>query len=108
MAWDYPEALAAIASEEAAGCVAAVFCGHDHFGQYFLDEATGVHHCTFCSPLNKGDEGDAFGLVHVWDDTIESTHMTGSNFCRHAALLLLCDCSAAALLLTVDCSSVHG
>lgn len=120
MAWDYPEALEVIASEEAGGCVAAVMCGHDHFGshsrrpnpsahkrmrtpfptspqmkgcarclvqltharasrascthlagQYHCDEETGVHHCTFCSPLNKGDDGDAFGLVHVWDDAIE-------------------------------------
>ena len=67
MVWDYPEALDAIASQE---CVAAVLCGHDHFGEYHCDER-GVHHCTFCSPLNKGDDGSAFGLVHVWDDAIE-------------------------------------
>ena len=71
MVWDYPEALAAIASDDAKGCVAAVLCGHDHFGQYHHDVATGVHHCTFCSPLNKGDDGDAFGLVCVRDDAIE-------------------------------------
>ena len=52
MVWDYPEALEAIRSEEAAGCVAAVLCGHDHFGGYHRDEH-GVHHCTFCSPLNR-------------------------------------------------------
>ena len=71
MVWDYPEALAAISSEEAGGCVVAVLCGHDHFGQYHHDVDTGVHHCTFCSPLNKGDEGYAFGLVQVWDDAIQ-------------------------------------
>ena len=49
----------------------AVLCGHDHFGQYHHDVDTGVHHCTFCSPLNKGDEGYAFGLVQVWDDAIQ-------------------------------------
>jgi len=70
MLWDFPEALEAIRSEEAGGCVAAVFCGHDHFGRYFCDEY-GVHHCTFCSPLNKGDEGNAFGLVRVWNERIE-------------------------------------
>lgn len=68
MVWDYPEALDAIAQSS---CVAAVLCGHDHFGQYHFDDVSGVHHCTFCSPLNKGDEGDAFGLVRVWDDTIQ-------------------------------------
>ena len=26
--------------------------GHDHFGGYHRDEH-GVHHCTFCSPLNR-------------------------------------------------------
>ena len=26
-------------------------------------DADGVHHCTFCSPLNKGDDGSAFGLL---------------------------------------------
>ena len=62
MVWDYPEALEVIGSEEAGGCVAAVLCGHDHFGGYFCDEG-GVHHCTFCSPLNKGDNGFAFGLM---------------------------------------------
>ena len=67
MVWDYPEALGVLAESE---CVAAVLCGHDHFGQYYLDEH-GVHHCTFCSPLNKGDDGSAFGLVRVWDDALE-------------------------------------
>ena len=67
MVWDYEEALEVIGSQD---CVAAVLCGHDHFGQYHCDEA-GVHHCTFCSPLNKGDDGDAFGVVHVWEDAIE-------------------------------------
>ena len=67
MAWDYPEALELIAQSPS---VAAVLCGHDHFGQYHRDDS-GVHHCTFCSPLNKGDDGSAFGLIHVWDDAIE-------------------------------------
>ena len=67
MVWDYPEALDAIRQTD---CVAAVLCGHDHFGQYHMDRQ-GVHHCTFCSPLNKGDEGSAFGLVRVFDDAIE-------------------------------------
>eukprot|EP00324_Dicrateria_rotunda_P001492 CAMPEP_0206167798 /NCGR_PEP_ID=MMETSP1474-20131121/29716_1 /ASSEMBLY_ACC=CAM_ASM_001110 /TAXON_ID=97495 /ORGANISM="Imantonia sp., Strain RCC918" /LENGTH=69 /DNA_ID=CAMNT_0053572701 /DNA_START=61 /DNA_END=267 /DNA_ORIENTATION=+ len=67
MAWDYAEALEVIGNSD---CVVAVLCGHDHFGQYHLD-GDGVHHCTFCSPLNRGDDGDAFGLVHVFDDRIE-------------------------------------
>jgi len=70
MVWDYPEALEVIRSEPAAGCVVAVLCGHDHFGGYHRDEH-GVHHCTFCSPLNRGDEGSAFGLVNVRDDSLE-------------------------------------
>ena len=71
MVWDYPEALEVLASDDARGCVAAVLCGHDHFGHYHYDEATGVQHCTFCSPLNKGDDGDAFGLVLVSEQAIE-------------------------------------
>jgi len=70
MAWDYEEALEAVRSGEAGGCVAAVLCGHDHSGKYHCDDA-GVHHCTFSSPLNKGDEGCAFGVVHVFADAIE-------------------------------------
>eukprot|EP00588_Corethron_pennatum_P018372 CAMPEP_0194308140 /NCGR_PEP_ID=MMETSP0171-20130528/5046_1 /TAXON_ID=218684 /ORGANISM="Corethron pennatum, Strain L29A3" /LENGTH=384 /DNA_ID=CAMNT_0039060577 /DNA_START=43 /DNA_END=1197 /DNA_ORIENTATION=+ len=70
MAWDYEEALDIISSEEAAGCVAAVLCGHDHSGGYHHDDE-GVHHCTFVSPLNKGEEGFAFGLMHVEPDYIE-------------------------------------
>jgi len=70
MAWDYDEALEVIRSEGAAGCVAAVLCGHDHTGGYYCDD-DGVHHCTFVSPLNKGEDGSAFGLVHVGIDYIE-------------------------------------
>lgn len=61
MAWDYEEALDVIRSEEAAGCVAAVLCGHDHKGNYHCDEF-GVHHFTFISPLSGGK---AFGLMNV-------------------------------------------
>ena len=70
MAWDYKEALDVIRSEGAGGCVSAVLCGHDHRGKYYCDDF-GVHHCTFISPLNKGDEGFAFGLVHVRPDCME-------------------------------------
>eukprot|EP00579_Thalassiosira_antarctica_P016745 CAMPEP_0201946404 /NCGR_PEP_ID=MMETSP0903-20130614/54402_1 /ASSEMBLY_ACC=CAM_ASM_000552 /TAXON_ID=420261 /ORGANISM="Thalassiosira antarctica, Strain CCMP982" /LENGTH=411 /DNA_ID=CAMNT_0048489503 /DNA_START=38 /DNA_END=1274 /DNA_ORIENTATION=- len=61
MTWDYEEALNVIRSDEAAGCVAAVLCGHDHSGNYHRDEF-GVHHCTFKSPLSGGK---AFGLMKV-------------------------------------------
>merc|ERR1719203_1416109 len=54
-------ALDVIRSEEAAGCVAAVLCGHDHKGNYHCDEF-GVHHFTFISPLSGGK---AFGLMNV-------------------------------------------
>lgn len=64
MAFDYEEALEIMSSKDAGGCVAAVLCGHDHNGNYHCDEG-GVHHCTFVSPLNKGDEGSAFGLMNV-------------------------------------------
>ena len=67
MVWDYPDALQALGETS---CVVAVLCGHDHFGQYHKDD-NGIHHMTFCSPLNKGDEGAAFGLVHVWEDALE-------------------------------------
>ena len=50
--------------------MAAVLCGHDHFGGYHRDEH-GVHHCTFCSPLNKGEKGSAYGVVHAWGDRLE-------------------------------------
>ena len=48
----------------------AVLCGHDHKGQLHTDEL-GVHHLTFCSPLNKGVDGRAFGLMAVFDDRWE-------------------------------------
>jgi len=67
MAWDYPKALEAIHS---AGCVVAVLCGHDHKGKVHRD-AHGVHHLTFCSPLNRGSEGHAYGLVRVHNDRLE-------------------------------------
>jgi len=61
MVWDYEEALKVIRSEEAAGCVAAVLCGHDHRGNYHRDDF-GVHHMTFISPLSGGK---AYGLMKV-------------------------------------------
>eukprot|EP00581_Thalassiosira_minuscula_P017527 CAMPEP_0183713314 /NCGR_PEP_ID=MMETSP0737-20130205/8191_1 /TAXON_ID=385413 /ORGANISM="Thalassiosira miniscula, Strain CCMP1093" /LENGTH=391 /DNA_ID=CAMNT_0025942081 /DNA_START=10 /DNA_END=1182 /DNA_ORIENTATION=+ len=70
MAWDYEEALEIVRSEEANGCVAAVLCGHDHKGHYHRDEF-GVHHCTFRSPLNKGEEGKAFGMMRVSAECLE-------------------------------------
>uniref|UniRef100_A0A7S4HNU4 Calcineurin-like phosphoesterase domain-containing protein n=1 Tax=Odontella aurita TaxID=265563 RepID=A0A7S4HNU4_9STRA len=70
MAWDYEECLEVMRSEEAGGCVAAVLCGHDHNGNYHQDEH-GVHHCTFVSPLNKGDEGSAFGIFKIKPDCLE-------------------------------------
>mmetsp|Transcript_51748 Transcript_51748/g.76717 ORF Transcript_51748/g.76717 Transcript_51748/m.76717 type:complete len:402 (+) Transcript_51748:34-1239(+) len=70
MAWDYEDALEIIASDEAAGCVAAVLSGHDHKGNYHCDEL-GTHHCTFVSPLNKGEEGSAFGIVQMRPDAME-------------------------------------
>jgi len=67
MTWDYAPALAAL---RASGVVAAVICGHDHNGGYFLDDA-GVHHLTLCSPLNLGREGRAFGAIDVYEDRLE-------------------------------------
>jgi len=69
MAWDYEEALGIINSEE---CVVTVLCGHDHKGNYYFDEENGVHHCTFSSPLNKGTEGHAYGIICIHkDNTME-------------------------------------
>ena len=64
MLYDYEAALDAIA---AAGCVVGVLCGHDHRGGYHKD-ARGVHHLTFQSPLNKGADGHAYGLLAVHHD----------------------------------------
>jgi len=74
MAWDYEAALESIASTSVGtggGCVAAVLCGHDHRGSYHYDEETSVHHCTFSSPLNKGSEGSAFGMIRVTPTSLE-------------------------------------
>ena len=67
MVWDYDKALHEVHS---AGCVAAVVCGHDHKGGYHLDPH-GVHHITLCSPLNEGDDGSAFGVLHMFADHME-------------------------------------
>ena len=47
-----------------------VLCGHDHKGGYHRARG-GVHHLTLCSPLNKGRDGKAYGLVEVHHDRIE-------------------------------------
>lgn len=86
MVWDYEAALDVIASASVAhkhkttahkktdrqtstndkrrSCVVAVICGHDHQGGYHRDEH-GVHHITLASPLNRGEHGDAYGVVRV-------------------------------------------
>ena len=68
MAWDYDRALEAFRRHT---CVAAVLCGHEHKGGYAYDAASHTHHVTFRSPLNKGNNGAAFGLVSFFDDHIE-------------------------------------
>ena len=70
MVWDYDVALELLDDAAEAGTVAMVICGHDHSGGYFRD-ARGVHHLTLKSPLNKGGDGKAFGLLRVFDDRIE-------------------------------------
>lgn len=67
LVWDYEDALKVLRKED---CVVAVLCGHDHSGNYHCDEF-GVHHCTFSSPLNKGDQGQAFGLIHCTNESLE-------------------------------------
>ena len=69
MAFDYEEVLEAI--RDSGKTVAMVLCGHDHAGGYHRDAETGVHHLTLCSPLNKGTDGKAYGIVEVRDDAIE-------------------------------------
>ena len=65
--FDYEAALKAI---DESGVVVAVLCGHDHRGGYCCSEG-GVHHVTFQSPLNKGTDGHAYGLVTVFPDKLE-------------------------------------
>lgn len=97
MAWDYEQALAIIhdvntntsnaadadadtdtdTTEDATTTntqdqvVVAVLCGHDHKGNYYYDDLAQVHHCTFISPLNKGTEGKAYGMIHVSNTQLE-------------------------------------
>ncbi|KAL1516015.1 hypothetical protein AB1Y20_002628 [Prymnesium parvum] len=67
MAHDFEQALQAIAEHP---CTVAVLCGHDHMGGYHKDEQ-GVHHITFQSPLNRGAEGHAYGVVTLHADRLE-------------------------------------
>ena len=69
MAWDYEEALAAIA--EHPGTVGIVLCGHEHKGGFHSDPATGTHHLTVASPLNEGADGSAFGVAVAYSDRLE-------------------------------------
>ena len=73
MAWDYEQALEIMQqhknNSDGAGVV-AVLCGHDHKGNYHCD-SKGIHHCTFQSPLNKGEEGYAYGIIKMTQEYIE-------------------------------------
>ena len=85
MVFDYAEALEAI---RASGCVVAVLCGHDHKGNYHRD-AAGVHHLTFQSPLNQGDDGHAYGLLTVLPDRLLVKSPKLADFLPAAALRFL-------------------
>ena len=61
MLWDFDEVLPLLA--EFRDSVAGVLAGHDHKGGYVCDQ--GIHHITFKSPLNRGDEGACFGRIEV-------------------------------------------
>ena len=65
--WDYEETLSVLRESTA---VVAVLAGHDHNGGYHRD-ARGIHHITLQSPLNKGTNGKAFGIVRVFADHLE-------------------------------------
>ena len=64
----FQHALEALAAHP--GTVIGVLCGHDHKGRYHRDEH-GVHHLTFCSPLNKGADGHAYGVLSVAEGALE-------------------------------------
>jgi len=87
--WDYDKALEilnACKNEDGSSVVAAVLCGHDHGGGYHYDNGckddnnseteitttrSGIHHITVASPLNKGADGSAYGIVRVFDEKME-------------------------------------
>ena len=65
--FDAEEALAILHESE---CVVAVLCGHDHSGGYSQD-AAGVHHVTFPSPLTCGGQELCHAHVDVHEDRLE-------------------------------------
>ena len=65
--WDFEETLSVLRESTA---VVAVLAGHDHNGGYHRD-ARGIHHITLQSPLNKGTNGKAFGIMRVFADHLE-------------------------------------
>jgi manganese-dependent ADP-ribose/CDP-alcohol diphosphatase len=68
MIWDYPNVVKCL-HDAPRGTVVAVLCGHDHHGGYYYDE-NDIHHITFKSPLNLGNEGDCFGTIDVSDQSL--------------------------------------
>lgn len=72
MPWDY-EAVLQLLHAEGKGAVVAVLAGHDHNGGYHRDSATGIHHLTFQSPLNKGAAGDSYGIIELDCDRLSLT-----------------------------------
>ena len=71
MAWDCDAALGVLGEPSLSGVVVAVLCGHDHKAGYARDAATGIHHLTLQSPLNRGDDGACFGVVDVYEERLE-------------------------------------
>lgn len=65
--WNYEEVLEVL---HGAGCVVAVFAGHDHDGGYDRDSA-GIHHLTFHSPLEVAPPHGCHATVTVHEDRLQ-------------------------------------
>lgn len=63
LAWDF-DACLALLHGAGAGAVVAVLSGHDHAGGYVRDDA-GVHHVTFCAPLETAPPNACHAVVAV-------------------------------------------
>ena len=65
--WDGDEVLDVL---HRYNCVVAAICGHDHDGNYTIDDH-GIHHITMPGIIETSPDDQAYGTVHIYEDKME-------------------------------------
>jgi len=72
MIWDFPDVVTCLQNAPS-NVISVVLCGHDHKGGYYYDQDNKIHYITFQSPLNRGIDGECYGVIDFLNSKNNST-----------------------------------